>query len=163
MKIILSESQLQLLWEELTLNEPLLFHQTSPNHFIFPKGTIFCWLYSDPDAGQKINNGEYSFIMFPMTGPVFGGQDLLSKLWTKSHMKKFKGSEFLMGIIQGYYNEDEKKLYIEMMTVNPKLRRQGINSHMIRFLRNKFGLSQDDIIFDKPTEMGKKFMQGKKY
>jgi ribosomal protein S18 acetylase RimI-like enzyme len=68
-----------------------------------------------------------------------------------------------MGIIQGYYNEDEKKLYIEMMTVNPKLRRQGINSHMIRFLRNKLGLSQDDIIFDKPTEMGKKFMQGKKY
>jgi hypothetical protein len=50
-----------------------------------------------------------------------------------------------------------------MMTVNPKLRRQGVNAHMIRFLRNNFGLGQDDIIFDKPTEMGKKFMQGKKY
>jgi GNAT superfamily N-acetyltransferase len=50
-----------------------------------------------------------------------------------------------------------------MMTTNPKFRRQGINAHLIKQLRTEFGVSQEDVIFDKPTKQGKLFEISKKY
>lgn len=155
---------INILLEEEALNTPIVYIEEKPNSFLFPKGTVYCWLYSDPDAERKIRSREYSAVMFKPTGPMrIGGTDILNSVWNKSHLAKFEGSEFLLGIIKGWYDEEEQKLYIELMTVHPKHRRRGINSHMIRFLRSKLGLSQDQVVFDDPTPQGNKFIAGKKY
>jgi hypothetical protein len=68
-----------------------------------------------------------------------------------------------MGIIEGFWDEENRTLQINMMTVNPKMRRQGINSYMIQELRKDFEISQDQIIFDEPTDDGQKFIDSKQY
>jgi hypothetical protein len=87
----------------------------------------------------------------------------LQLIWTKKYQNKTKGSEHLIGIIQAYYLEKDKKLYIEMMTSHPKMRGQGIMSHMVKELRDEFGLSQDDLIFVDTTKEGKRFEKAKHY
>jgi hypothetical protein len=124
-------------------------------------------LYDVDDAGEKLNNGEYDFVMFP---PATLGMAMqrgfvppLKLIWTKKYQKNTKGSEHLIGIIQAYYLEKENKLYIEMMTSHPKMRGKGIMSYMVKELRNEFGVSQDDIIFVDTTKEGKRFEQAKHY
>ena len=128
------------------------------------EGTVYAWLYDDPDALSKLQSGEYTFITFPRsTGMQIGGQDLLTKIWSKQFQKTKKGIEHLMGIIEGFWDEENKTLQINMMTVNPKMRRQGINTYMIQELRKDFEISQDQIIFDDPTDQGQKFIDSKQY
>jgi hypothetical protein len=148
-------------------NDIVVYYEKEGNFFI-PKGTFYAWLYDEEDAGKKISSGEYDFILFPMASG-FGALSQkgyvppLLRIWKKSFQKDKKGIEHLLGIVQGFYDEKNKKMYIEMMTTNPKFRRQGINGHIIKQLREYFEVSQDDVIFDKPTDMGKKFMASKKF
>jgi hypothetical protein len=160
----INEEYNNILKEDMQYNKPIYYIEKKENSFVFPKGTIYCWLYSDPDAEQKLNSGEYNAVLFKPTGPMrIGGQDVLNTVWNKTHLKKFEGSENLLGIIRGWLDQEDNILYIDMMTVNPKERRKGINSYMIQFLRNEFNLSQDQVVFDDPTPQGKKFMASKKY
>jgi hypothetical protein len=50
-----------------------------------------------------------------------------------------------------------------MMTTKRQWRRKGVNSHIIKELREMFNLNKDQIVFDKPTDEGKKFMASGKY
>lgn len=150
-----------------TLND-IVFYYEEKGNFIYPKGTFYAWLYDHKGAGDKLSSGEYDYILFPMgVGMGYAMQKgyvpPLLQIWDKKFQKDKKGIEHLLGIVQGYYDEDNKKVYIEMMTTNPKFRRQGINGHIIKELRDIFEVGQDDLIFDKPTKEGKKFMESKKY
>lgn len=147
-------------------NDPIIYHEKNGNFFV-AKNTIYFWLYDNKDAGQKLNDGEFDFVMFP---PATMGMAMqkgfvppLQLIWTKKYQNKTKGSEHLIGIIQALYDEDNKKMYIEMMTTNPKLRGKGIMSYMIKELRYEFDLSQDDLIFVDTTKEGKRFEQAKHY
>lgn len=153
--------------ENIKFNDIVIYYEKQGN-FIIPKGTFYAWLYDEKDAGDKISSGEYDFILFPMSGGLSlamqkGYVPPLLKIWKKDFQKNKKGIEHLLGIVQGYYDEKENKLYIEMMTTNPKFRRMGVNAHIIKQVREEFEVSQDDVIFDKPTDMGKKFMASKKF
>jgi len=153
--------------ENIKFNDIVIYYEKQGN-FIIPKGTFYAWLYDEKDAGDKISSGEYDFILFPMSGGFSlamqkGYVPPLLKIWKKDFQKDKKGIEHLLGIVQGYYDEKENKLYIEMMTTNPKFRRMGVNAHIIKQVREEFEVSQDDVIFHKPTDMGKKFMASKKF
>jgi hypothetical protein len=50
-----------------------------------------------------------------------------------------------------------------MMISHPKMRGQGIMSYMVKEVREAFELTQDDIIFDKPTKEGERFKLSKHY
>jgi hypothetical protein len=149
-----------------TLNDIVLYYERKGN-WLFAKGNFYAWLYDDKDAGKKIESEEYDYIMFPRMGKgsPFSEKYVppLLMVWDKSYQKKLKGSEHLLGIVQGFYDEDKNQLIIDMMTSNPKFRRKGINAHIIKQLRTEFGVSQDDVIFDKPTKEGKLFESSKKY
>jgi hypothetical protein len=148
--------------DKAPFNEVLI--HLSGRREILQEGTVYAWLYDDPDALSKLQSGEYSFITFPRPdGMQIGGQDLLNKIWTKQFQKTKKGIEHLMGIIEGFWDEENKTLQINMMTVNPNMRRQGINTYMIQELRKDFNISQDQIIFDEPTDQGQKFIDSKQY
>lgn len=149
---------------ENMMQQPIIYVEESDRSFIFEKGTVYAWLYDIPDAQEKLNNREFDAVFFPPSGPMrIGGQNLLTKIWSKDYQKRHKGSEHLIGVIKGWYDEDEKIVYIDMMTVNPKARRQGYNSYMIQKIRERFGLTQDQVKFDDPTDQGNKFIKSKKY
>ena len=151
---------------EVKINEIVLYYEKNGN-FLIPKGTFYAWLYDDPTAVQKMNSGEWDFVMFPMTSMSIALQrgyiPPLLRIWDKKFQKDKKGIEHLLGIVQGYYDDKEGKLHIEMMTTNPKHRREGINANIIRQLREEFKVSQDDVVFEKPTKMGEKFIASKEY
>lgn len=153
--------------DTMKLNDIIIYYEKEGN-FMVAKGTFYAWLYDEEGAGAKMSSGEYDFILFPMGGGFSlamqkGYVPPLLKVWKKDFQKDKKGIEHLMGIVQGYYDDKENKLYIEMMTTNPKFRRMGINGHIIKQLREQFEVSQDNVIFNKPTDMGKKFMASGKY
>jgi hypothetical protein len=149
-----------------TLNDIVLYYEKKGN-WLFAKGNFYAWLYDISGVGKKVESGEYDFIMFPPMGKGSPFSDRyvppLLMVWQKTYQKNYKGSEHLLGIVKGFYDEDKNQLIIEMMTTNPKFRRQGINAHLIKQLRTEFGVSQEDVIFDKPTKQGKLFEISKKY
>ena len=149
---------------ENVMQQPIIYVEESDRSFIFEKGTVYAWLYDIPDAQEKLNNREFDAVFFPPGGPMrIGGQNLLTKIWSKDYQKRHKGSEHLIGALKGWYDEEKNIVYIDMMTVNPKARRQGYNSYMVQKVRERFGLSQDQVSFDDPTDQGNKFIKAKKY
>ena len=151
---------------DMKFNEPIMYHEKDGNFFV-GKNTIYYWLYDDKEAGKKLNDGEFDFVLFPPATLGMASQKgfvpPLQLIWTKKYQNKTKGSEHLMGIIEAYYDEENKKLYIKMMTANPKMRGKGIMSYLIKNLRQEFKLSQDDVIFVNTTKEGKRFEEAKHY
>ena len=147
-------------------NDITLYYEKKGN-WLFDKGNFYAWLYDEKGAGAKLEKQEYDFIMFPPMGKGSPFSDKyvppLKMIWDKTYQKKFKGINHLLGIVKGFYDEDKNQIIIEMMTTNPKFRRQGINAHIIKNLREVFEVTQDDVIFDKPTKEGKLFESSKKY
>jgi hypothetical protein len=145
----------------------LFFEQKEPNHFFFPQGLIYVWLYDVPNAAEKLDSGEFNYVFYPFTSRYGAWQKgyvpPLRKMWHKSYQKDKKGAEHLLGVIKAIINEDKDKLYIDMMSVNPKMKKRGIMSYMLKELRDKYNLSQDQIEFIDLTEEGKKFEATKKY
>ena len=153
--------------KEMEFNDIILYYEDKGN-FMIPKGLFYAWLYDEKGVSKKFETEEYDYVMFPIGGGLGafsqkGYVPPLLRIWTKKYQKDKKGIEHLMGIVQGRYDEKNKKMYVEMMTTNPKFRRMGINSYIIKKLREIFEVEQDDVIFDSPTEQGTKFMESKRY
>ena len=148
------------------LNDIIMYHEKEGN-WVYPKNTIYAWLYDEPKVGDKLRSGEYDWVFFPMTSFYMALQKgyvpPLTQIWTAKYKKDKKGIEHLLGVVQAYLDEKENKLIILMMSVNPKHRRKGINSHIIKSIRTEFGIEQDKVEFDKPTDMGEKFLKAGKF
>lgn len=151
----------------LNFNDIVLYHEKNGNWFV-PKNTVYAWLYQDPNAAKKLESGEFDFVLFPPNPPMSlamsrGYVPPLLKIWTKKYQKETKGADNLLGIVKGWYDEENKKLYIIMMTTRKDMRRKGVNSHIIKNLREEFNLDKDQIVFDKPTKEGEMFSKSGKY
>jgi hypothetical protein len=146
----------------------LVYHEKQGN-WIVPKGQVYFWLYEGEDSAEKVNNGEYDFVQYPLTSRSMAWQSgyipPLKRIWTKKFQKDHKGSEHLLGVIKSYLIEKDgkKELYIDMMSVNPKHKKEGIMTYMIQQLRERFKLSQDQITFSDLTKEGEKFVAKKTY
>ncbi|NBX27485.1 MAG: hypothetical protein EBR55_04425 [Chitinophagia bacterium] len=144
---------------------PVLIYYEKEGNFIVPKNLVYAWLYDEKDAGEKLETGEYMYPMFPFARPSFSfrGTPPLLQVWTKKYQEKIIGSNHLIGIIQGFYIPEEKKLYIEMQTTRKDMRRKGVMSYMVKALREEFNLDKDDVVFEDLTPMGEKFVKSGKY
>jgi hypothetical protein len=149
---------------EQNFNSVLIYYEKEGN-FIVPKNLVYAWLYDEKDAGEKLETGEYMYPMFPFARPSFSfrGTPPLLQVWTKKYQEKIIGSNHLIGIIQGFYIPEEKKLYIEMQTTRKDMRRKGVMSYMIKALREQFNLDKDDVVFEDLTPIGEKFVKSGKY
>lgn len=147
--------------EEMSLKEAdpymSIWHNEKAN-FFFPKDMIYIWFYDYKDAGKKLSTDEYDPMLFP---PGYWGQRTppLMQVWTKGYQKKVRGSEHILGVIQGYLKDGD--LNIQMMTVKPTYRRNKINSLMVRTLKKEFNPKK--VIFLDTTKMGKSFEGSGKY
>ena len=122
------------------------------------------WIYDDNKAEEKLKGGEYDYFY----GPTYIEDDV-SALWNeKEYLNKFKGSKHLVGYIEGKINRSFTKrevlgVVIGVMTIRPDKRRQGINSLMIKYIRDKYNIPQDKIEFYRPSKEGESFISSKKY
>ena len=153
--------------EDVQLNDIVWFREEKGN-FIVEKNTVYAWLYDDPKASEKLESGEYDYVLFPPSGGLGlawqkGYVAPLQRIWTKKYQNKTKGSDRLIGIVQGWYDEENKKLYIDMMTTRKDMRRKGVNSHIIRQLRKELGLEREQVEFVNTTQEGEKFAKSSKY
>jgi hypothetical protein len=146
----------------------IMYHEKKGN-FIIPKGQIYLWLYDGENIGEKLQNEEYNWVFYPYASQNMAwASDFippLKRIWTKKFQKEHKGSEKLLGVIKAFLIEekDKKELYIDMMSVNPKSKKKGIMSYMIKELRDTFKLEQDQVTFSDLTEEGQKFVAKKTY
>lgn len=145
----------------------VVYHEKSGNWMV-QQNKVYVWLYEDLDAAKKLQNDEYDWVMFPPTPSISmafrrGYVPPLKQIWTKKYQKEHRGSDKLVGIVEGWYDEKNNKLYVLMMTTRKDYRRRGVNSYLITYLRQKFGLEKDQVIFDKPTDEGKLFEASGKY
>jgi len=149
--------------------ENIIFYIEKNGNWFVPKNTVYAWMYENhEEAAAKLNSGEYDVVLFPPSPPISYALQKnyvpsLLRVWTKKFQKDVAGSEKLLGIVKAWYDEKNNKLYILMMTTRKDARRMGINSTMVRALRKKFNVEKDQVIFDKPTEMGEKFKDSGKY
>jgi GNAT superfamily N-acetyltransferase len=146
----------------------LVFYHEKKGNWLFAKNMMYVWLYDDLEAGKKLQSGEYDWVVFPPTAGISaafrkGYVPPIKAVWTKKFQKDRKGSDKLVGIVEAYYDEQENKLYILMMTTRKDYQRRGVNSYLIKFLREHFKLEKDQVVFDKPTEEGKKFEASGKF
>jgi hypothetical protein len=153
--------------DDVQLNDIVWFREEKGN-FIVEKNTVYAWLYDDPKASDKLESGEYDYVLFPMGGGIGlqmqkGYVPPLQRIWTKKYQNKTKGSDRLIGIVQAWYDEENKKLYIDMMTTRKDMRRKGVNSHIIRELRKELGLEREQVEFVNTTQDGEKFSKSSKY
>lgn len=144
----------------------VLYNEEKGNYLV-PKDTFYIWIYDDENAVEKINSGDYDYVFFPIMGiGKMGSQNYISPIlavWDETFSIEHKGSDKLLAIAHGWIGDDKDKMYIEMMTVRNDKRRQGLNSKMIRILRNYYKIPKENVIFNQPTEEGKLFAQSGKY
>lgn len=146
----------------------LIYHEKQGN-FLVPKGQIYFWLYEGEDSAEKVGNGEYDYVIYPLTSRSMAWQSdyipPLKRIWTKKFQKDHKGSEHLLGAIKSYLIEEngKKELFIDLMSVNPKHKKERIMTYMINKLRERYNLTQDQITFSDLTKEGEKFVGKKKY
>lgn len=144
----------------------VMYHEKKGN-FIVPKGQVYLWLYDVEGSADKLQKEEFDWVFYPNTSQNMAFQSgyipPLEKIWTKKFKKEHKGSEHLLGVIKAYLLDDGKKLFIDMMSVNPTKKKKGIMSYMIKDLRDSFNLTQEQVEFSKLTDDGKKFVAKKTY
>lgn len=146
-----------------------LYHEKKGN-FLVPKGQIYLWLYDVENSADKLQSEEFDWVFYPYaTKNMAWRSDFippLQRIWTKKFQKDHKGSEHLLGVIKAYLidkQNGEQELLIDMMSVKPDRKKQGIMSYMIKDLRNSFNLTQDQVKFGNLIEEGKAFVSKGKY
>ena len=149
-------------------NSSFIYYHEKKGNFIVPKGQIYAWLYDEADGvADKLQSEKYDWVFYPYASESMAWQSSyippLQRIWTKKFQKEHKGSEHLLGVIKAYLLKDGKELYIDMMSVNPNHKKEGIMTYMINQLRKIYGLNQEQVTFSKLTREGEEFVKSETY
>jgi hypothetical protein len=139
MKIIITESQLNNLQDNLSLQEPVIYvekREKKGRPFIDPKGTFHCWVYDIPDAYEKMKSGEIDAVIMPKNEKLLDAQ-----------LPNYKGFEHLIGMMKGFYDENEQTIRIFAMRFFQKENESDVLNHMVDALQKKFNVANDNIMF----------------
>ena len=136
----------------------------SQDIFGFP-GKFYVWAYEDDKSINDLYEGKIDMVIFPMRRrfTLDTGDLPLRKVWHKNYQKRFRGSEKLIGIIEGEFVKDKKMAYLDMMTVRKDQRRKGVNEAMIKELREFLDIKKDQVEFVDKTKEGEKFEKSGKF
>lgn len=140
-------------------NNTALYHEKTGNWMV-SKGKFWLWFADTPEWITKLKAGEYEMLMFPIR-TRFNIFDVapITDVWKKKWLNKTKGSEHVIGLVEGFEDEKTKKVYIEMMSVKPGYKMNRINTHMMNIIKDAF--KDYTFVFEDPTEDG--YLFAKKY
>lgn len=150
-------------------NYTVFYRVKEDGNFFFTKNQFWVWLYDIPNPVSKLKNDEFDWVFFPMQRNTFaaalekGYIPPLLRVWTKKYQKETRGANHLVAVIEGYFNEEKGKIYVNMMTVKPEYRRQGITSALITDLRKSLNVSKENVIFHDKTKEGEMFEKSGKF
>lgn len=133
------------------LDDNTIFYREEKGNFLFPKDYTMVWFLDDDTFVKKFTSGEENLIYFPPRRIFNLNSSPISDLWKKNTPIQ----KHIIGCIKGITNDD--LIYIDMMSVRPGFKKNGINYHMINTLIRMFPKAQ--LKFSKPTDEGKLFIQ----
>jgi len=135
------------------LNKNLLLYHEKQGNWLVPKDTIWLWFVDNEKYIDKLNAGEYDFVVFPTrTRSNAFTVSPINDVWKLS---KARGKKEVLGIINAYIYKNE--LIIAMMSVRGPWQGNRINSLMIDTLKDSF--SDKTLAFEDPTADGWKFIE----
>ena len=117
----------------------------------YEAGTTWVYFMDSEESAEKMKTEKIPMLVVPQGTFSSGGNPIID-VWKKQFAKE--GTEHILGILEGNTNKDE--IYINMMTVRPKYKRNTITTKMIKFLESRFPKAK--LYFSSPTEQGKKFI-----
>lgn len=138
------------------LDENLVFYLSKTDNLFAYKGKFWLWFVDAPGYAAKLNAGEYDLLTFPILhrSNMFNVSPI-NDVWKRS--RKRLGSEHVIGIVEGFYDEDKKTIRIEMMSVRPTFKRNRVNTLMIDAIVD--ALPGAELLFEDPTDDGYVFMK----
>lgn len=139
-------------------NNVALYH-VKENNFLAQKGKFWLWLADTDEWVSKLKSGDYDVLFFPPRPRFNWNASPIDDIWKKSHQKNTRGAQHIIGVIEGFADEDNKKIIIEMMSVKPGFKRNRINSLMIDVLKDNSAFKDYKLVFEDPTEDGYLFMK----
>lgn len=146
----------------------VMLRQAKDGGFI-TKGTTFVYFMDTPENAKKMEEGKIPYLIVP-EGTFSRGGNPISDVWSDEFAKP--GTEHILGLIQGY--SDEENISLEMASVrhdpergtdNPKLddpdvneyRRNQIAKNMVRAITERFPNAK--ITHSSTTNQGAKLMK----
>lgn len=139
----------------------IAFYLEEKGNFMFPKGKFYVYFYDHHENVQKLALGEYDMIMFPFRRRFdMSGRSPINDIWKKNHAKGLRGTEHILGAIEGQVYEKDKQVLIQMMSVRPGFKSNKINTFLVEAVRQKLESDFPDykLAFEDPTEDGLEFI-----
>jgi hypothetical protein len=127
----------------------VMFRMPHSNSFFGEGYTLIYFMDSEQSAQDMINN-KIPYLTVPR-GTFTSGGSPITDIWKNRFQKP--GTEHILGVIEGWTNKD--KIYIDMITVRPKYRRNTIAQKMIAIIRKSFPNAK--ISYSHATPAGSKF------
>lgn len=138
------------------ISENIVFiRNDNPNGWT-AEGFSLVYFMDSPESAQKIAKGEIPYLMIPR-GTFYSGGNPITDVWKKKHQTA--GQEHILGLIEANVMPDN--IYIDMMSVRPKYKRNTINTLMINCIKQSYPKAK--VTFSGPTDEGRKFIKSQKY
>jgi hypothetical protein len=135
-----------------TLDKNTLLYREEKGNFLFPKNFTMVWFLDDDNYKKYFISGDENLVYFPSFRSLGNFNSLpISDLWKKNTPIQ----KHIIGAIRAISNDE--LIYIDMMSVRPGYKRNGINYHMIKTLIKMFPKAK--LKFSKPTDEGKFFIE----
>ena len=132
-------------------NNIVFFRVPEDTRHIYETGTTWVYFLDSEESAEKMKAGHIPMLMVPQ-GTFSSGGNPITDVWKKRFARE--GTEHILGILEGNTTEDE--IYINMMTVRPKYKRNTINTKMIQFLQKIYPNAK--LFFSDATPEGEKFI-----
>jgi len=137
----------------------IAFYYEEKGNFFIPKGKFYVYFFDSHDNAKKLATGEIDFIFFPFKRRFDFSSAPITDIWKKSFLKDKKGSEHILGMIEGQVYEEDKLVEIQMMSVRPNFKFNKINyflsTEVVEYAKNRF--PDYKVAIEDPTEDGLEF------
>lgn len=136
-----------------------VYYEEKGNFFV-PQGKFYIYFFDSHEAAMQLGK-EIDFLFFPIRHRFDWNAAPITDIWKKS--RAGKGTEHILGIVEGQVYSEEKIFLIQMMSVRPSAKKNHINTFMVqlaeRFQKEDF--PEFRFGFEDPTDDGLEFI--KKY
>lgn len=115
------------------------------------EGFSLVYFMDSEESAKLMSSGQIPYLMIPR-GTFHSGGNPITDVWKKKFQGK--GAEHILGLIEANVMPDD--IYIDMMSVRPKYKRNKINTLMINLIRRSYPKAK--LHFSDATDDGKKFI-----
>jgi hypothetical protein len=85
-----------------------LYHEKTGNWMV-SKGKFWLWFVDTTEWIEKLKAGEYDMLMFPWRRRFDFTAAPITDVWKKSMQKNTRGAEHVIGLVEGFADEDKTK------------------------------------------------------